>query len=232
MSKLTALGRNVSQATSLFRGAADASGGRVPKGTISVIGNLVADGHSAFQPTYNGALHPTIVGSALSDYLDFDPVSFASSDALTNMKIYAYTTSNNCQLWIVGTQSGSVTNLGSGATPLTKIFDLNVRPDTISIFLTSPVAGSIGGQYQAAYNDIDQIGSFTDSQDFNPTNFVQYGWEFESYVRSTDPPQPSSGFANQTPLITFTFKKAGYETLAVTYKLRCDSQAEAEGFPF
>jgi hypothetical protein len=227
MSKLGATGRSKPFGTMTVKGDVGSFGARTPTGIILVNGSLTADGIRPFVPTYNGALYPTTVGNSLARFVtrDLGPPSPDSwADAI--MQIYVKDKPSDCEIWVSGSFFGYEQSISSNATPLTRIFQLNETPDTVKIFMPSPVYTGGTGTYG---NNITAIGSgWVDSTPFAPVVETNYGYQFHSFADAFAGPQ---GFDNSTaftrPLVSFTFSKAGYEDLSVSYSVDTDAQATA-----
>ena len=111
----------------------------------------------------------------------------------------------------------------------TAISNLNVRADTVKIRL---VSSSYTDSNHTAYpSTVAQYGTaFTDNSAFNPTNGVNHGYRGLAGVNASDPPgNPPTGseYGFILPVIEFTFTKAGYTPLVVTYRGRAEAIAVA-----
>lgn len=229
MSKLIATGTTAQTgAVDAMIGWVDATGEPLPQGSFLMKGVMSAVAQDPdFAPTYNGAQAPTVVANSVAKYqtVSTAPPNVTSS-ANSYCDIWVKTVTGNAQIWVEGNQNGFNSSLGgTGATALTKIFDLNELPDTVSITLTQPVSGTDSGADAA--NTETKRGSFTDSADFAPTLNVEYGYDFYSYADADEPSFLDVEFATYNPIVYFTFKKSGFQNLTVTYKVTTEARATA-----
>jgi hypothetical protein len=196
-------------------------------------GFLSQGGLLNFSPTYNGAQSPTTVCSATADY-EYANLGPGSSSAEATADVYVVNEAADSVIKVIAFEDGGPTDQGSSASPATEteIFNLNIRPDTVAIRLVEePYVDSDHANYPSTTK---KIGTFTDDSDFDPTNAVKYGYQADASVDSSDPPgnPPRTAEDGQiTPIVEFTFKKAGYNELVVTYKVfargDCESGNEA-----
>ena len=226
MSKLTATGTTAQTAIVDASGLINATGAPLPQGTFLMKGVVSATGQEPpFAPSYNGAQAPTVVATSAAKYQTVG-ASPVASNGNSYCDIWVKAVTGNAEIWVEGDQNGSTISLGgTGATSLTKIFDLNELPDTVSITLTQPVSGTDSGPDAA--NTETKRGSFTDSADFSPTLNVEYGYDFYSYANASAVSFVDVEFATYNPTVYFTFKKSGFQNLTVTYKVTTEARATA-----
>jgi len=218
----------ISVAVSATEGATNAFG------TSTFIGDLAVIGSHEFAPTYNGAQSPTLVAFTESnwEYFDFGP---GSSDAEGEHDIYFMSTTPtlpvpipyvpNGEIWTVGDVNGGDIDNGSSAWPLTNIFSLMQNPDTVKIRLVSAVYSD--SDHATHPSTVIKIGTFTDNVEFAPVDDVHYGYRALTNV-SAHSGGPVQNSGQIIPIVEFTFKKAGYTDLVVTYKVESSSSAQAE----
>ena len=97
---------------------------------------------------------------------------------------------------------------------------LGARVDSVNIYTAN---------YTQVVSGADMImvkqGTFTDDDKitfFNPTNGVNYGWKLEASASDPGGDRTLIGYAN----IQFTFRKAGFADLTVTYCMATSADAE------
>ena len=181
-----------------------------------------------FAPTYNGAQSPTIVMATYAKfiYLNFGP---GTSNASGWADIKVTNEASDSVISIHGSYGGSVTNNGSTKDADADIFTLNERPDSVKIRrLTADYTDSDHINYPST---VPKIGTFTDGDDFDPVNGVDYGYRGISDVESkwpgVSPPPGILEFGKVDSVVEFTFKKDGYNTLVLLYKLQSRARSSS-----
>lgn len=189
---------------------------------------ILASGLMAFNPTYNVARTSDTGGSypgwALrADARDAEVWPTVSSATIRG-KIWVQTTASDTVVYcaITDRTGNTITavyydtsgaSLGDPGTTSSQVMALGLRVDSLSI-AASVITSSGDGTSSA------QIGSYTDSAFFNPTNAVQYG--FYGHSSSADNEVPDIDSIDIQ--VTFTFRKTGYEDLIVAYKAMVDTR--------
>jgi hypothetical protein len=176
-----------------------------------------------FAPTFNGAQAPTQIGNSEAIYITAAGLSTAQAD--TDLTVELRTA--DAIINIVGRQAGIVTDQASTAQASTDIFNLNARPDSVRITLTTldvtedgPVPGGIGSGSAGTPEE-----AFTDAQFFTPVLNFKYG--YNAAGRATRIAIPGGLVSGQASIVvTFTFRKAGFFDLSVAYKVRAFASAD------
>lgn len=181
-----------------------------------------------FAPTYNGAQHPTVVMSTFSKwkYLNFGP---GSSDATAWSDLSVTNEVSDSIISRHGSYGGTPTDNGSTKDADADIFNLNERPDSVKIRrLTADYDDSDHINYPST---VPKIGTFTDGDEFDPVNGVAYGYRGICDVESEFPAGNPPGiveFGEVISVVEFTFKKAGYNTLVLLYKLKTNARSNSD----
>ena len=204
-----------------------ADGRNLAAGTLIFIGDLAVVGTTPFAPTYNGAQSPTIVAITASRW---GTLTFPGSDSRAECQqdIYIQTNPilNQCFMYAVGAVDGHDDDEGSIIYPFTEIFRLNELPDTVRIRLVeAPFIDSDHGTYPST---TAQIGTFTDDADFVPASGFNYGYRANCDVSAQHDVPPGQNDGQITPIVEFTFKKAGFYDLVLLYKIEAQASAQAE----
>jgi len=173
-----------------------------------------------FSPTYNGAQDPTELDDSYADY-EYSNLGPGASAAEAECRLVVQNSSGDSIITISGSEDGSGVDQGSYAAATADVFELNTRPDTVTIKLESEsYSDSDHSNYPSTTS---KVGTFTDDAAFDPTNGVDYGYRADADVESSDPaqnPPTTSEDGEMISVISFTFKKAGYNDLTVTYKIK------------
>jgi hypothetical protein len=180
----------------------------------SQLASVLAD----FAPTYNGAQAPTQIGNSTAsyEYLGFK----GAADGTVQTKLTAYVTPADVTMKIVGETSGSpLPAAASNMQAETTIFTLNTTADEVRISVVSVDTGNsdVGFEGVAA-----QISSFTPGVFFTPVPYFDVG--YSAYAQALALGLPGEGLelniSESIITIAFTYRKAGYNDLTVTYKVR------------
>ncbi len=159
-----------------------------------------------------------------------DDFGIGSSDASSDFLVWIETSATDCFIYIEGDANGNVAavidwfdsgggNQGApGADRL--VYQLNERPDSVNIF-TSALDDTDTGINQQA---LPGGGAFTDDDKttfFNPVDTTEYGWKLDGFADD-----PGVSIANGDMTVQFTFRKAGYADLTVSFKGALFNEAE------
>jgi len=232
-----AIGTNLASATMPFIGELAVFAGQLcQSGTITFNADLDATATKDFEPTFNGVQSPVIVGNsfAIRDFVQFFmPPVRCNAKGTTWIDVEA--DANDTWVNIRGAETGT----GAPADPTgsffqadTDIFNLNERADSVRIRLLDELF--FDSDHANFPSIVGQTGSFTDNFFFSLTNGVQYGHFAESDVDSEDPPAnppTDQEDGNMTFIVEFTFRKAGFNDLTVTYKCKAGADARSEDQP-
>jgi hypothetical protein len=167
----------------------------------------------SFSPTYNGAQAPTLVGDSLAYYY-LDNGSTASAEAETDLTVQKVT--GDCIINMVGRESGVGADQGSSSAADTDLFNLNEEPDSVRITITEEaLTGNPDGTVDLIYE------GFVDSSFFVPVINFKYGVQADARNQQIHVSgEPFDKFSFSTITVQFTFRKAGYNDLSVSYKIR------------
>ena len=180
-----------------------------------------------FAPTYNGAQSPTVVAAVNGKfkYSNFGP---GSSNATGSNSMTVTNAASDCTIDIDTSFAGGPTNNGSTQTSDREIFALNQRPDSVKIRrLTADYTDSDHINYPST---VPKVGTFTDGSEFDPVNGVLYGYTALCDVHSnTNLPTPPEDLetGQVISIVEFTFKKDGYNTLVLLYKIQANAHSFA-----
>jgi len=174
----------------------------------------------SFAPTYNGAQAPTIVGTSLADYISADNDTDCSGESETDLSVQMIT--GDCVINMVGRQSGTGSDQGSSAAADTDLFNLNEEPDSIRITVTEELLlGFPDGTKDLIYE------AFVDGAFFTPVLNFNYGVQADA--RNTAVAiglgEPVDKISRATLTVQFTFRKAGYNDLSVSYRVKASAES-------
>lgn len=192
----------------------------------------LGDALTEFSPSFNGAQIPTLIGDTLADY---ERAGLIRSRANTNITVEV--TASDAILRLSGELlTNGVDAGGTFEQADVTLFNLNTVPDEVRITLTdldtsestgvSSLRVGPGGWVNtilgvSPFPEPYSVGDFVDDQFFHLALGIEYGYQATGKIRyfsGLAPPQ--TGTSAATAIITFTFKKVGFEDLSVSYKIR------------
>ena len=198
----------------------------------SYLGDALTD----FAPTFNGAQSPTLLGDTLADYEASDSIRCWG---FTNIAVEV--TASDAILRISG-RTRVLTGADAGGTfeqADTVIFNLNQSPDSVRITMTDidsnrpanqrgPLLGGFVNPIfgVSPFPDPFGPGEFVDNQFFSPIADFEYGYQAAAHMLLvTAWGSESTLTGTSTIIITFTFRKEGFDDVTVSYKLRARATA-------
>ena len=203
----------------------------------------LGDALTAYAPTFNGAQSPTLLGDSFAEYLGVGGVGSARADTNVTVEV----TATDAILRISGAQKGFLSDVGGSFEQAdTIIFNLNTVPDSVRITLTDLDISESSTVFQVApglpefiggwvnpifgvspFPDPYGPGEFIDDQFFSPVAGFEYGYQATGTIANFLIFTPLTSTSAATMIITFTFRKEGFDDLSVSYKLRGKATATA-----
>jgi len=173
-----------------------------------------------FAPTYNGAQSPTLVGDTEANYTGTGGQE-PYADAKTLLRMSRSLT--DATIVVQGTEVGDYTDNGSYNVSPTTIFTLNTQPDQVRITLTQ-FDTDTGEGSDPGTAVVSKLGSFNNGVFGAPPINFGFGYEIETEAL-TEIGKGADTWGEGIAIVTFTFRKTGYNDLSVAYRIRADSNA-------
>ncbi len=202
----------------------------------------LGDVQTGFAPTYNGARIPTLIGDSFADYEDVGGEAFDSTFAYARTNITVKVTDSDAILFLSGVEWGdSGDETGNEYTQAdVTLFNLNEKPDSVRITLTSSTAtgtvttffyGTWGSGAELIFGNGQPygVGDFIDNQFFVPLVGFEYGYQASANIGglgTTYTADDELFESEATLVVTFTFSKATFNDLSVSYKIRAIANAQ------
>ncbi len=207
----------------------------------------LGDALTAWAPTFNGAQSPTQLGDTFANYEAFGLGVPAGCSGRTNITVEFEAA--DVILRISGSHSPNIVSVDVGDSfeqATTTILNLNDFADSVRITITE-IDNSLSDPFDQFGRVPDTMvgvlpifgsdepydsGEFVDDVFFTPIVGFQYGYELKAvasalagFSGATNPVTfQGDGFA----IITFTFRREGFDDLSVSYKLHVKAQAKSQ----